>query len=113
MTSKAARQHRGWGFFAAPAVAYVLGVYVLALAVLVVRSFTDGAEFGLGIYARLLTSAGFQNVLVNTEVLALIAAVFAFAGYWVSLVGWRWWIGRKWGQRRYAARGEAAAQEII
>lgn len=77
MTSKAARQHRGWGFFAAPAVAYVLGVYVLALAVLVVRSFTDGAEFGLGIYARLLTSAGFQNVLVNTVVLALIAAVLS------------------------------------
>jgi len=45
--------------------------------------------------------------------LVVIAAVFAFAGYWVSLVGWRWWIGRKWGQRRYAARGEAAAQEII
>ena len=45
--------------------------------------------------------------------LVVIAAVVAFAGYWVSLVGWRWWIGRKWGQRRYAARGEAAAQEII
>jgi uncharacterized protein (DUF2062 family) len=45
--------------------------------------------------------------------LVVIAAVFAFAGYWVSLVGWRWWIGRKWGHRRYAARGEAAAQEII
>ena len=24
----------------------------------------------------------------------------------------RWWIGRKWGQRRYAERGEAPAQEI-
>ena len=44
--------------------------------------------------------------------LAVIAASFAFAGYWVSLVGWRWWIGRKWGQRRYAERGEASAQEI-
>ena len=44
--------------------------------------------------------------------LAVIAAVVAFAGYWVSLVGWRWWIGRKWGQRRYAERGEAPAQEI-
>ena len=32
--------------------------------------------------------------------LALIGAIFAFAGYWVSLVGWRWWIGRKWTQRR-------------
>ncbi len=44
--------------------------------------------------------------------LIVIAAVFAFAGYWVSLVGWRWWVGRKWVQRRYAARGEASAQEI-
>ena len=44
--------------------------------------------------------------------LAVIGGVFAFAGYWVSLVGWRWWIGRKWGQRRYAERGEASAQEI-
>ena len=43
--------------------------------------------------------------------LAVIAASFAFAGYWVSLVGWRGWIGRTWGQRRYAERGEAAAQE--
>lgn len=32
--------------------------------------------------------------------LALIAVVVAFAGYWVSLVGWRWWIGRKWNQRQ-------------
>ena len=31
--------------------------------------------------------------------LAVIAAVVAFAGYWVSLVGWRWWISRKWRHR--------------
>ena len=31
--------------------------------------------------------------------LAVIAAVSAFAGYWVSLVAWRWWVGRKWKQR--------------
>ena len=31
--------------------------------------------------------------------LAIIAAVAAFAGYWVSLVGWRWWVARKWRQR--------------
>jgi hypothetical protein len=43
--------------------------------------------------------------------LAIIGAIFAFAGYWVSLVGWRWWVGHKWGQRRYAAR-DAQAQEI-
>ncbi len=38
--------------------------------------------------------------------LALIAAAFAFAGYWLSLVGWRWWIGHKWSQRQ---RGERPA----
>ena len=31
--------------------------------------------------------------------LAVIGAAFAFAGYWVSLVGWRWWVSRKWRQR--------------
>jgi uncharacterized protein (DUF2062 family) len=39
--------------------------------------------------------------------LAVIGGIVAFAGYWVSLVGWRWWVGHKWGQRRYAA-GEGA-----
>jgi len=32
--------------------------------------------------------------------LLIIAAAVAFAGYWVSLVGWRWWVGRKWNQRK-------------
>lgn len=36
--------------------------------------------------------------------LAIIGAVFAFAGYWVSLVGWRWWIGHKWSQRQAAEK---------
>jgi uncharacterized protein len=31
--------------------------------------------------------------------LAIIGAIFAFAGYWVSLVAWRWWVARKWQQR--------------
>ena len=43
--------------------------------------------------------------------LVMIAAVFAFAGYWVSLVGWRWWVGRKWLQR-YATRKGASVQEV-
>ena len=34
--------------------------------------------------------------------LAIIGAVAAFAGYWVSLVGWRWWVARKWRQRNVA-----------
>lgn len=32
--------------------------------------------------------------------LAIIGAGFAFAGYWVSLVGWRWWVAHKWRHRR-------------
>ncbi|WP_310466961.1 DUF2062 domain-containing protein [Sphingomonas sp.] len=35
--------------------------------------------------------------------LAVIGAVVAFAGYWVSLVGWRWWVARKWRHRRRSA----------
>lgn len=38
--------------------------------------------------------------------LAIIAAIFAFAGFWVSLVVWRWWVGRKWSQRRGASGRE-------
>ena len=44
--------------------------------------------------------------------LAVIGAVVAFAGYWVSLVGWRWWVAHKWDQRRYAAREGARAEEV-
>jgi uncharacterized protein (DUF2062 family) len=44
--------------------------------------------------------------------LVIIAGLFAFAGYWVSLVGWRWWIGRKWAQRRDAAPEGAQVEEI-
>jgi uncharacterized protein (DUF2062 family) len=35
--------------------------------------------------------------------LFVIGLGVALAGYIVSLVGWRWWIGRKWRQR--AAQG--------
>jgi hypothetical protein len=31
--------------------------------------------------------------------LLVIGAGVAFVGYWVALVGWRWWVGRKWKQR--------------
>jgi uncharacterized protein len=31
--------------------------------------------------------------------LVVIAGVFAFAGYWISSFGWRWWVGRKWSRR--------------
>lgn len=39
--------------------------------------------------------------------LAMIGAIFAFAGYWVSLVGWRWWVGHKWNQRSVTERNDA------
>lgn len=44
--------------------------------------------------------------------LAIIAAAVAFAGYWISLVGWRWWISRKWRQRGQALNGGAGRPEI-
>ncbi|HYI43132.1 MAG TPA: DUF2062 domain-containing protein [Sphingomicrobium sp.] len=39
--------------------------------------------------------------------LAVIGLGLAFAGYWVSLVAWRWWIGHKWAQRRDIGEGRA------
>jgi uncharacterized protein (DUF2062 family) len=42
--------------------------------------------------------------------LAAIGGIFAFAGYWVSLVGWRWWVGHKWLHRRTMADQEAPAE---
>jgi len=35
--------------------------------------------------------------------LAVIGFAVAFVGYWVSLVGWRWWVARKWRDRRIEA----------
>jgi uncharacterized protein (DUF2062 family) len=31
--------------------------------------------------------------------LLVIGAAVAFVGYWVAMVGWRWWVGRKWKRR--------------
>jgi len=42
--------------------------------------------------------------------LAVIGGLVAFAGYWVSLVGWRWWVGRKWLHRRNMPRQGAPAE---
>jgi hypothetical protein len=39
--------------------------------------------------------------------LFLIGLGVALVGYIVSLVGWRWWIGRKWRQRSARANGVA------
>lgn len=38
--------------------------------------------------------------------LAIISLVIAFAGYWVSLVVWRLWIGSKWRSRLHSARAQ-------
>jgi putative spermidine/putrescine transport system permease protein len=83
MSDGASRQSRGWGLFALPAAAFVLGVYILSLALLIIRSFTErDGEVGIGVYVDMLASSGFQGVLVNTVVLALIAAVLSVAiGY--------------------------------
>ena len=44
--------------------------------------------------------------------LAMIAAGVAFAGYWISLVGWRWWISRKWRQRAYGLNAGEVRPEL-
>ena len=41
--------------------------------------------------------------------LVLIGLAFAFAGYWVSLVVWRLWIGSKWRSRAVRIDGAADA----
>ena len=52
---------------------------------------------GVGEWVAWLLSSAAPSMLTG---LAIIGAIFAFAGYWVSLVGWRWWIGHKWTQRQ-------------
>ena len=52
---------------------------------------------GLGRWSAWLLSDAAPAMLCG---LAVIGAVFAFAGYWVSLVGWRWWISHKWHHRQ-------------
>ena len=56
---------------------------------------TSGA--GVGTWLAWLLSSAAPALVCG---LAVIAAAFAFAGYWMSLVGWRWWIGHKWSQRQ-------------
>ncbi len=51
---------------------------------------------GLGEWLTWLLSAAAPAMVSG---LAIIGAAVAFAGYWVSLVGWRWWVARKWRQR--------------
>lgn len=40
--------------------------------------------------------------------LTIIGLAFAFAGYWVSLVVWRLWIGSKWRSRLHRNNGAAS-----
>ena len=60
---------------------------------------TSGA--GAGEWIAWLLSSAAPAMICG---LAIIGAAFAFAGYWVSLVGWRWWIGRKWSQRQASGK---------
>ena len=52
---------------------------------------------GIGRWANWLWSDAAPALISG---LAVIGLAFAFAGYCVSLVGWRLWIARKWRQRR-------------
>ena len=45
--------------------------------------------------------------------LTLIGLAFAFAGYWVSLVAWRLWIGSKWRSRLHRSNGAEPAPQVI
>ena len=56
---------------------------------------------GLGRWASWLLSDAAPAMVSGLAVIGLCAALL---GYAVSLVGWRWWVGRKWKQRRYAER---------
>lgn len=58
------------------------------------RLVDQGASFGA--WSRWLLSDAAPALVSG---LALIGLVFAFAGYWVSLVAWRLWIGSKWRSR--------------
>ena len=44
--------------------------------------------------------------------LAVIGGVVAFAGYWISMVGWRWWVSRKWRQRTFGPNAGAVPAEM-
>jgi uncharacterized protein (DUF2062 family) len=55
---------------------------------------------GIGRWMAWLFSDAAPSVITG---LAIIGAAFAFAGYFLSLVGWRWWVGYKW-RHRHGAR---------
>lgn len=76
---------RGWGILALPAVLFVTLVYVVPLAMLLVSSVWSRG-FGISNYTHLLSSPGFYNVLRNTAVLSLVAAILCvLIGYVIAL----------------------------
>ena len=60
--------------------------------------YEEGA--GAGQWLRWLVSDAAPALVFGLLVISLVAAI---VGYVVALVGWRWWIGRKW-RLRAAAR---------
>lgn len=55
------------------------------------------SKAGLGRWTAWLLSDAAPSLLCG---LAIIGAIFAFVGYLIALVGWRWWVARKWRHRR-------------
>ena len=61
---------------------------------------------GLGRWTTWLLSDAAPSLISG---LAIIGLAFALVGYLVALVGWRWWVGHKWSQRRPLAPDSQSA----
>lgn len=57
------------------------------------------AKAGPGEWLAWLLSDAAPSLLCG---LAIIGLMFAFVGYVIALVGWRWWVARKWRHRQSA-----------
>jgi len=85
--------------------------FILLASVYVGNAFGIGADAGVfrGMYDRGASAREWLAWLASDAAPAMVAGLFlialgsALVGYLVSLVGWRWWTGRKW--KRRARRG--------
>lgn len=55
------------------------------------------SEAGMGEWTAWLLSDAAPSLICG---LTIIGLIFAFVGYVIALVVWRWWVGHKWSQRR-------------